>query len=562
MRKLILAFLISLALSTAAGAQSIWLQVIVPVGGYTRGQIISDPSTISSVLATYGGGYFNAIVAGSTPPPLPSTNGLQLGNWATSTRPAGVPNGTLGLNSTLGQIDAMLGGTWTQLVPATGSNLSVNLGTGALTAQGGVFGTLSATGAVSLTGSGTALSVSNNGVFGAGGTAPITIQSGEINASANPFTLYLGSGNRNFFSSPNGYMFSFSDPGAPITGFLTLAPGSSNNPITFLTNNSSNPNQGFAFETAHGVGSQIIFTEPGFAGAYAAPGANPYNCGGAAGYVLICSNTDTLSGGAPPSLQVIHQFGGVGTTGGRIAANFSNILISSAANTSATFYQAGNFNAEMRANAGGTSTSALGNNFGYASYARLENGATYFVENASVEHDISIETGASALNLHGVSVILLSVNSVAPSREGIAFAAGMQPGGVATLTCAFCVGRIDSDNPVAPSGTLFGFVLATGESAQTVANGVDIHDVSFTGNAWNDGHVSFTGNGDALMNSASALATTATTGFLHLPNMAGAPTGTPGTISGDACVINTATFTLNCYIGSGWYHTTLTAGAG
>ncbi len=149
MRKLILAFLISLALSTAAGAQSIWLQVIVPVGGYTRGQIISDPSTISSVLATYGGGYFNAIVAGSTPPPLPSTNGLQLGNWATSTRPAGVPNGTLGLNSTLGQIDAMLGGTWTQLVPATGSNLSVNLGTGALTAQGGVNTTGNVTGNVS-----------------------------------------------------------------------------------------------------------------------------------------------------------------------------------------------------------------------------------------------------------------------------------------------------------------------------------------------------------------------------------------------------------------------------
>ena len=441
-----------------------------------------------------------------------------------------------------------------------------NLGTGTLTAQGGTFGTLRATSAVALTGSGTALSVGNNAVFGNANTDYLTLSGGAASAqisTAGLFNFTLSStGSAGFaFNGPGGLGVIIGNPSSPVTGRLNINAGESNNPIIFNTGNSSNANQGIAFQAATGVGSQIIFSEPTFTGAFAKPAANPYNCNGVPGYVLICGNGDQTSGGGAYSLNVVHYFGGGSTTGGRIVVNFANILTTTTANTGATFYQAGNFDAEMRANAGGTSTASLGNNFAFASYARLENGATYFVENAAVEHDLSIETGASAKNLHGVSVILLSTNSVAPSQEGIAFAAGLQNGGTPTLTCAFCVGRIDSDNPVSASGTLFGFLLATGESAQTVANGVDIHNVSFTGNSWNDGHVSFTGNGDALMNSASALATTATTGFLHLPNMAGAPTGTPS-VTSPAIVVNTSTNTLNINIGGSWYHATLTAGAG
>lgn len=70
------------------------------------------------------------------------------------------------------------------------------------------------------------------------------------------------------------------------------------------------------------------------------------------------------------------------------------------------------------------------------------------------------------------------------------------------------------------------------------------------------------GTGDLLLGNGSALATAATTGFLHLPFTTAAPTGTPATIDGNACEFNTATETLNCYVGTGWYHVALIAGAG
>jgi hypothetical protein len=67
--------------------------------------------------------------------------------------------------------------------------------------------------------------------------------------------------------------------------------------------------------------------------------------------------------------------------------------------------------------------------------------------------------------------------------------------------------------------------------------------------------------GDFLANSASALATGATQGFLHLPHTTGAPTGTPANTT-PGCEWNTSSHTLNCYDGSAWYHFTGTSGAG
>lgn len=68
--------------------------------------------------------------------------------------------------------------------------------------------------------------------------------------------------------------------------------------------------------------------------------------------------------------------------------------------------------------------------------------------------------------------------------------------------------------------------------------------------------------GELFSGGGTVLATATTTGFLHLPFVAAAPTGTPATVGGDACVVNTATQTLNCYIGAAWFHTTLSSGAG
>src|ERR1700757_431144 len=67
--------------------------------------------------------------------------------------------------------------------------------------------------------------------------------------------------------------------------------------------------------------------------------------------------------------------------------------------------------------------------------------------------------------------------------------------------------------------------------------------------------------GEVIIGSGSALATAATAGFLHLPFTTAAPTGTPANIVGNSCEINTATESLNCYIGAAWYHVALTSGA-
>lgn len=67
--------------------------------------------------------------------------------------------------------------------------------------------------------------------------------------------------------------------------------------------------------------------------------------------------------------------------------------------------------------------------------------------------------------------------------------------------------------------------------------------------------------GELVSGGGTVQATATTTGFFHLPFVAAAPTGTPAVIDGNACIINTASESLNCYIGSSWYHLAMTSGA-
>jgi len=67
--------------------------------------------------------------------------------------------------------------------------------------------------------------------------------------------------------------------------------------------------------------------------------------------------------------------------------------------------------------------------------------------------------------------------------------------------------------------------------------------------------------GDLAAGGGAALATSATTGFLHMSFTTGTPTGTP--TNGDlSCVWNKATHVLDCNDGGTWYHLTATSGAG
>lgn len=68
--------------------------------------------------------------------------------------------------------------------------------------------------------------------------------------------------------------------------------------------------------------------------------------------------------------------------------------------------------------------------------------------------------------------------------------------------------------------------------------------------------------GDVVIGNGTGLTASATAGFLHLPFVGGTPTGTPTTVDGNACLMNTSSQAINCYISSSWYHIALISGAG
>jgi hypothetical protein len=180
-----------------------------------------------------------------------------------------------------------------------------------------------------------------------------------------------------------------------------------------------------------------------------------------------------------------------------------------------------------------------------------------------LEVDTGENAGAVVTDRVGLQVVDTNTGgSPQASRDDVALTLNNQYGPSATL--GFMVGlefgRSGGNFPVYTGGTLIYGQAASG-GTWTVANGIDWHLGTFTGNSWNDGHIQMIGSGDLLANSATALATSATAGFLHLPHTTAAPTGTP-TNTTPGCEWNTGTHTLNCYDGSSWYHFTGTAGAG
>ena len=442
-------------------------------------------------------------------------------------------------------------------------NKPLDLGSGSINTTGAMnVGAITAP-TMTLNGTGTALSVTNSAGFGTGGSVPITIESGNIIAGgASNFNIVWPSAHNAFFGTSNGNTLRITDPGSTTTGLLTLNGASSDGPLFFNTTNSANPNQSLAFYMSGGSQSQIELYPAPYSGTYSPPPVNAFNCNGAPGFLLICNNADTLAGGGPGLLTVINQFGGAGTTGARSAANIYLTMTHSTSDTTNQFYSALNTWMETEGNAGGTSTQAAGTSYGLAVNNVQSTGATYYIETTGIAVEMQLLTGSSTLYGRGVDIQLEPSNAVAPSVEFLAYTVASAVEGQGTITCGYCAGRHDSHNPFAAGATFMGFDLEPGDANPTITNGIDFHLMNFTGNTWNDGHVTISGAGDSLLNSATALATTATAGFVHLPNSAGAPTGTPATISGDACEINTSTETLNCYIGSSWYHIALTSGAG
>ena len=121
----------------------------------------------------------------------------------------------------------------------------------------------------------------------------------------------------------------------------------------------------------------------------------------------------------------------------------------------------------------------------------------------------------------------------------------------------FSAGITVNGGPITSGSTTTVFT----SNAVNATTGIDLSGTTYSGNTFNDGHISFSGIGDALINSGTTLATAATTGFMHIPHTSAAPTGTP-TNTTPGCEWNTGSHTMNCYDGSSWYHQTFTSTAG
>ena len=229
-------------------------------------------------------------------------------------------------------------------------------------------------------------------------------------------------------------------------------------------------------------------------------------------------------------------------------------------------YVAAQFTVNATANANGTSGNLLGNIVAINPVAFISSAAaTYYAGVAGEEIDVA--AAATPGGKAGLAIVLTANDTMqspggAGGNDDIALTINNQYPQTAAgrgWKTGIDFGSKGGGFPMDTLGTLINAATASG--TMLVANGINWSGVTFSGNSWNDGHVSFSGAGDVLLNSASALATNATAGFVHLPHTTAAPTGTPANTT-PGCEWNTATHVLNCYDGSAWYHFTGVAGAG
>ena len=271
-------------------------------------------------------------------------------------------------------------------------------------------------------------------------------------------------------------------------------------------------------------------------------------------YHFFSVATDTVQDTHGASLVEADLTTGAGITG--VRNGFLDTLSINGTPGDAGQYTSGafHFQASAAANASG--------NIGYGTNPTcgLNSAATGSWSCVGEEIDIAAHTGSTPLMNTGLTIVTVTGHTAHGANNlDSSISIGNQSGTTTGWDYGVRFGGPGNAFPFVPTATLIYTYPAA--SGLAIANGIDIHNNTFTGNTWNDGHIVLTGAGDALMNSATPLATTATAGFLHLPNTTAAPTGTP-TNTTPGCEWNTGTHTLNCYDGTSWYHFAGTAGAG
>jgi hypothetical protein len=263
------------------------------------------------------------------------------------------------------------------------------------------------------------------------------------------------------------------------TGLLTLSNGLA------LNNNTMAPTSSTAYTPLLSINETLV-------GGVVPAGyqhANRININDVA---AVGSDTDWTSGGFC-GFSLFHNYGGTGFSGGRAAMNVQ------LAQTGASSFGpkiAGQFMVSANGNQGGTGTTlttAKGSLYTLSTYARLLPGATNFYLINNEEKDIAVQAGASVAIKSSLTIAQLSNDAVQGSVVDAAFLIGSQAGAVGWLN-GFAFGRPDGIWPMAAAATLVG-TYRGGTKAMALAHGIDLRDVSFTGNAFASPGWSISGGG-------------------------------------------------------------------
>jgi hypothetical protein len=184
---------------------------------------------------------------------------------------------------------------------------------------------------------------------------------------------------------------------------------------------------------------------------------------------------------------------GPGVIGGREAAQINLIIAEPTGNTQAQDYVGIGSQCNLMATDAAGTSSCFGNN----PVSHIGN-SVIASQNVGEEIDTWEESGAVITDRIGMQIVdvMGSTYGTQATRDDVALSLNNQYNPSATLgfRIGLEVGRFGGAFPVASGGTLI-FGQGKQGAGFTVANGIDLHKGTFTGNAYNDGHVVLTGSG-------------------------------------------------------------------
>lgn len=215
---------------------------------------------------------------------------------------------------------------------------------------------------------------------------------------------------------------------------------------------------------------------------------------------ILQSSENITAGTSELDFLYVHDTATSGFSGNRHALLVQQD-ISGSPSTAGGTYTAINAKINLSANLGGTGLTdgtSAGWIYGENPVAHAASGATYLAQVVGGEDNVWTETGSSMMDRIGRQVVLVTGSNVAGVRDDVAYSINnqfRQNSGSAPWAVGISFGRQGGFFPISTTGTLIKVTPNISGDSTTAANGIDISAATFTGNTWNDGHVTISGAG-------------------------------------------------------------------